>query len=214
MNHQQSRWLYDIFQKHGFNECVEAFEQNIEILGYDKELNRLKQECLQKLEAVTIGRREYIQTEISKYEKCLKDSVNLAYDIRFCDVYNVGKIIWNYVLSKTIIDELGKRVEEKKTKTIPKELRTDIAKKWLEKAIKSGFLNSDYSTTDKLKTKAKKALFAECFSEKIGLRNKYIYFENLWGVSGLSKTRYKSREEIGKVKGGKPIEEFFQQDKI
>ena len=212
MTYEQSKWLYDIFQKHGFNECVEAFEQNIEILGYDEKLNRLKQVCLQKLEKTTVGRSKYIQTEIGKYEQCLRDCIDQINDIRCCDVYNIMKITWNYVLSKTIIDELRKQVEEKEPKTIPNELKTDIAKKWLTKAIENGFLNYDYLTTDKLKTKAQKALFAECFSEKIGLKYKYVYFETLWGVSGLSKIRYKSKEEVGKVKGGEPIEEFFKQD--
>ncbi len=112
----------------------------------------------------------------------------------------------------TLCKELNISVKEEETKTIPNELKTDIAKKWLTKAIENGFLNYDYLTTDKLKTKAQKALFAECFSEKIGLKYKYVYFETLWGVSGLSKIRYKSKEEVGKVKGGEPIEEFFKQD--
>ena len=109
MTYEQSKWLYDIFQKQGFNECVEAVEQNIEILGYDEKLNRLKQVCLQKLEKTTVGRSEYIQTEIGKYEQCLRDCINQINDIRFCDVYNIMKITWNYVLSKTIIDILTKR---------------------------------------------------------------------------------------------------------
>lgn len=111
MTYAQSRWLYDILQEHGFEVCVRAFEQNIETLGYDNELNRQKQLCLQKLEITTIGRSEYIQTEIGKHEQCLRDCMNQINDIRFCDVYNIMKITWNYVLSKTIIDELRKQVE-------------------------------------------------------------------------------------------------------
>lgn len=143
-------------------------------------------------------------------EKIKNGDFNIGYRYTYEEIQNMKddrQKIYN-----TLCKELNISVKEEETKTIPNELKTDIAKKWLTKAIENGFLNYDYLTTDKLKTKAQKALFAECFSEKIGLKYKYVYFETLWGVSGLSKIRYKSKEEVGKVKGGEPIEEFFKQD--
>lgn len=94
--------------------------------------------------------------------------------------------------------------------TLPEELNTDEAKKWLKVAIDGGLLNSDYSPTDKTETKPQKALLAEILSDKIGLKHKYKPFETLWNVSGLSKQRYKSREEIGTVEGGDVITEVFR----
>ena len=93
---------------------------------------------------------------------------------------------------------------------IPDELNTDEAKKWLQVAIDGGLLNGDYSTTDKTKTKPQKALLAETLSEKIRLKHKYKPFETIWGVSGLAKARYKSREETGTVKGGDIITDTFK----
>lgn len=93
---------------------------------------------------------------------------------------------------------------------LPEELNTDEAKKWLQVAIDGGLLNSDYSPTDKTKTKPQKALLAEILSDKIGLEHKYKPFETLWNVKGLSKQRYKTREETGTVKGGYIIEEVFK----
>lgn len=94
-------------------------------------------------------------------------------------------------------------------KKIPDELNTAEAQKWLQVAINSGLLNSNYSTTDKVSTKPQKALLAEILSEKIGLKYKYKLFEILWGVSGLSQQRYKSKYEKGKVKGGEVILKAF-----
>lgn len=93
---------------------------------------------------------------------------------------------------------------------LPKELDTDEAKRWLQVAIDGGLLNADYSTTGKTATKPQKALLAEILSGKIGLECKYKPFEELWNVRGLSKTRYKSREETGNVKGGEAIENVFK----
>ena len=159
-------------------------------------------------------KRNYITELLLKLRDINKKIKNRGYNIGYRYTY---KEIQNMKddrqkIYNTLCKELNISVKEEETKTIPNELKTDIAKKWLTKAIENGFLNYDYLTTDKLKTKAQKALFAECFSEKIGLKYKYVYFETLWGVSGLSKIRYKSKEEVGKVKGGEPIEEFFKQD--
>ena len=100
--------------------------------------------------------------------------------------------------------------ETKNNPILPEVLNTDEAKKWLQVAIDGGLLNSDYSPTDKTETKPQKALLAEILSDKIGLKYKYKPFETLWNVSGLSKQRYKSREETGTVKGGDIITEVFK----
>ncbi len=99
--------------------------------------------------------------------------------------------------------------QEKQSPTLPKELDTPEAKKWLKKAIDGGLLNDDYTTTDKVKTKPQKALLAEILSEKIGLEHKYVSFEKLWDVKKLTQSRYKSKEERGKVCGGELIEAVF-----
>lgn len=94
-------------------------------------------------------------------------------------------------------------------KTIPIELCTPAASGWLQRAVEAGFLDENYMTTDRLKTKAQKALFAEEFSKKTEIKNKYSPFEKLWGIRGLRQQRYKS-EEVGKVNGGLDITVFFE----
>lgn len=110
------------------------------------------------------------------------------------------------------INELRLQLNNEQTdkKKIPDELNTADAQKWFQVAIDSGLLNSDYSATDKVSTKSQKALLAEILSEKIGLKYKWKPFETLWDVKGLSKQRYKSREEKGKVLGGDIIEKAFK----
>lgn len=105
----QSEWIYAILQEHGFEACVEAFKQNIQELRRDKKLEEQKRLCLQKLSVTTADRDGYIQAEISKYEKCMRDSIGMANDNSFCSVYNVISIICNYVVSEAIRDELKKQ---------------------------------------------------------------------------------------------------------
>ena len=109
-----------------------------------------------------------------------------------------------------VVDGLSTEKVEMRPPELPDELNNDEAKKWLQVAIDGGLLNDDYSNTSKTGTKAQKALLAEILSGKIGLEHKYKTFERLWGVSGLSKQRYKSIEEVGKVKGGNIIEDVFR----
>ena len=95
--------------------------------------------------------------------------------------------------------------------TLPVELNTDTARKWLQVAIDGDLLNVDYSTTDKTTTMPQKAQLAETLSDKIGLKNKYKPFEKLWNVSGLAQARYKSKELAGKVMGGDVIKKVFKE---
>ena len=157
MTYAQSKWLYDILQEHGFEECVRAFEQNIETLGYDHNLNFQKQLCLQKLEVTTIGRSEYIQTEIGKYEQCLRESISMVNDMRFCDVYNIMKITWNYVLSKTIIDELKKELLNLNETEKLQSIMTENVKKYFTKAIEAGLMQEEVNGYKWLHNKGMKA---------------------------------------------------------
>jgi hypothetical protein len=42
------------------------------------------------------------------------------------------------------------------------------------------------------------------------LPNKYSAFERLWGERNFNRTRYKSKEEIGKVRGEDEILNLFK----
>lgn len=98
--------------------------------------------------------------------------------------------------------------EEQQPK-IPEELRTKEAVAALKKAVRARLLNADYSPTELTKTKAQKALLAECISDEAGIKNKWKPFENLWGVKNLAQQRNKSKDVIGKVNGGEPIMSVF-----
>ena len=103
----------------------------------------------------------------------------------------IGQLVQRTIFSK------DRQARSEDGVTLPEELNTDTAKKWLQVAIDGGLLNANYSTTDKTKTMPQKAQLAETLSEKIGLKNKYKPFEELWNVSGLSQARYKSKELAG-----------------
>ena len=113
-------------------------------------------------------------------------------------------------LAQKYIDDLNKKVRGCGC-SLPEELNTDGAINLLNKAVAHGLLNSDYSPTEKLKTKPQKALLADILSEKLKLQHKYKPFEELWDVSHLAQQRYKSREEIGKVRGEEYINTLFKQ---
>lgn len=214
----QSEWIYAILQEHGFEACVEAFKQNIQELRRDKKLEEQKRLCLQKLSVTTADRDGYIQAEISKYEKCMRDSISQASDTGLCSVYNVISIVWNYVLSEAIIAELKQQAvglsqnvaESDEEYRFVNQLKEKDTNGVLQKAINGGLLNADYTTTDKVETLSQKALLAEILSERLGLKSKYKPFEMLWGVKNLAKARYKAKEETGKVVGGETIESVFK----
>ena len=141
--YEQCKWLYAIFQEHGFEACVEAFKQNIEELRYDKKLEAQKRLCLQKLSVTTADRDRYIQTEISKYEKCMRDSISQASDTDLCSVYNVISIVWNYVLSEAIIAELKQQAVELPQNVAGgnrQETITDLEMQYFKKAIEAGYM--------------------------------------------------------------------------
>lgn len=139
----QSEWIYAILQEHGFEACVEAFKQNIKGLRFDKKLEEQKRLCLQKLSVTTADRDRYIQTEISKYEKCMRDSISQASDTDLCSVYNVISIVWNYVLSEAIIAELKQQAVELPQNVAGgnrQEKITDLEMQYFKKAIEAGYM--------------------------------------------------------------------------
>lgn len=105
--------------------------------------------------------------------------------------------------------EYSKCYSNVRSSVLPYELDTDEAKNLFKKAIDAGLLNDDYTTTEKTKTKTQKALLAEIISEKLGLKNKWKPFQELWNVEGLAQERYRSKELVGKVRGGEDIEKTF-----
>lgn len=140
----------------------------------------------------------YIQK--SEFEKLLKEYIYTYY----------SPLFW-YVLD--LIKEIAEDLMINATSTpnqIPDELLTDKAKGVLQIAINGGLLNNDYSLTDKVNTNPKKALLADTISLRIWGTAKYKVFERLWGCKGLAKARYKSREEIGKVRGGEIVTNIFK----
>ena len=143
MGYSQSEWLYAILQEHGFEACVEAFKQNIKKLRYDEKIEELKRLCLQKLSITTADRDKYIQAEISKYEKCMRDSISQASDTGLCSVYNVISIVWNYVLSEAIIAELKQQAVELPQNVAGgnrQEKITDLEMQYFKKAIEAGYM--------------------------------------------------------------------------
>jgi hypothetical protein len=93
---------------------------------------------------------------------------------------------------------------------IPKELNTEQVKDVLCKALKSGLLDDNYKPTH-LMTKAMIALLAdELYNRELVGYNRYSIFEKWWDMKGLSKCRYKSREQVGKVRDQEKILALFK----
>lgn len=193
MGYSQSEWLYAILQEHGFEACVEAFKQNIKKLRYDEKLEELKRLCLQKLSVTTADRDGYIQAEISKYEKCMRDSISQASDTGLCSVYNVISIIWNYVLSETIIAELRQQQAVKLPKNVADSDRqgkmTDRGKLYFNKAIEAGYMQETENGYRWLHNNGMKASLGyflhRVLNPKGTAQIPYQRMENLFNVSRL-----------------------------
>lgn len=161
-------------------------------------------------EALIRRLRHKLQIYVEWYGNC-KDNRRTG---KYCHLYSGLNGVCHEWLS--IIDAAFPQIQPQKAgsedgATLPDELNTDTARKWLQVAIDGDLLNVDYSTTDKTKTMPQKAQLAETLSDKIGLKNKYKPFEKLWNVSGLAQARYKSKELAGKVMGGDVIKKVFKE---
>lgn len=102
MDYKQNEWLYDILRKHGFDEAVQAFKDNIAALGFDGKLAHWVGEEVAKLDIATVSREEYVKNRLAEWEREMLEMRTLANDDMKCDRYNVGIIIWNYVLAEAV----------------------------------------------------------------------------------------------------------------
>ena len=88
-------------------------------------------------------------------------------------------------------------------------LDTPEAQQLWEKAIEAGWVDADRQPTNRLSTKAAKAVFAYVLIEMLNIpQPAYVPFEALWGVTGLQKS-YSSGNAYGK--NNKLKEEIKQQ---
>ncbi len=95
---------------------------------------------------------------------------------------------------------------ERQAVVFPKELLTEQAMVYWERAKKAGFVNEDYSFNG---TKYQMAYFAEKFSMKLGLKNKWRPFIELWHFKYFAQTRRESIERIGYVARQNEIDQIF-----
>jgi hypothetical protein len=147
-----------------------------------------------------LGIRHKIDALLSKtradkknYEATLKDGIVLKDDV-------------------SISDQNTDTTEPQQNQILPDSLNTEEARKWLNVAIEGGLLDANYQPTEKIKTKALIALLADILKDKMGL-SVYKPFESLWNVQELSKQRYKSKNEVGKVVGEEEIYKVFSESK-
>lgn len=137
--------------------------------------------------------------------KC-PDYAKMRNKLFFCEDYTYQRI--TYLLK----DKLGSKIidsskEKEKRVLLPRELDLQKAHKYWDRAIKTGFVNKDYSFNG---TKYQMALFAECMAEKLVLKHKWKPFIKLWNFDKFSQTRRESRERFGKVDKGAEIEHIFK----
>lgn len=109
MHYEQQMWLYAILCEHGFDEAVQAFKDNIATLGFDGKLAHWVGEEVAKLDIATVTREEYVRDRLSKCERTMREMRTFANDDMKCDRYNVGIIIWNYVLAEAVRAALSER---------------------------------------------------------------------------------------------------------
>ena len=79
MDYKQNEWLYDILRKHGFDEAVQAFKDNIAALGFDGKLAHWVGEEVAKLDIATVSREEYVKNRLAEWEReMLEGSISQA----------------------------------------------------------------------------------------------------------------------------------------
>ncbi len=122
--------------------------------------------------------------------------------------HDIGNVI-NRFSQRPESEQNTDTTKEDHNQIFPNELDREDVKRWLNVAVENGFLDADYQPTERLKTKAQKALLADEIRQKTGLKE-YRPFEQLWNETGLARQRYNSREYVGTVKGGEEIIKMFK----
>ena len=86
-------------------------------------------------------------------------------------------------------------------------LDTPKAQQLWTKAIDAGWVDTDRQPTNRLDTKAAKAVFANVMIEKLNVpRPGYVPFEALWGVAGLQNSYSSGIERNVKAHPTNPVE--------
>lgn len=101
MDYKQNEWLYDILRKHGFDEAVNAFKENIAKLGYEGKLEYWVGVEVAKLNDTTVGREEYLDSRIAEWEREMRAMRTVATDEMKRDKYQTVLYSWNYVLAQS-----------------------------------------------------------------------------------------------------------------
>lgn len=162
----------------------------------------------------------YIEKECISATKAMAgivQSVNGIYKDVKCDRINVVNYIFNKERAKALrafLDECRNTCG--KAGGLAPELQEPRAQAILDKAVKAGILNGDYSPSDKLKTKTLRAYFAMKFSEAVGWKDafgkpqpRYAPFEKLWNEIGYGNLmRVKEYNSKG-VQGGDIVDNLF-----
>lgn len=96
-------------------------------------------------------------------------------------------------------------------KILPKELDTDEARRWLSKTIEKGFMVDGYQWAQET-TRYQIAYWVEvaCDKDKLGIKNKWKWAQDIWGLKGLAQTRKESIDRFGKVEREKDIDDCFK----
>lgn len=188
------QYVYDCYKL--LNENVGIFENWLNLISIDE---------IARLSKLSI---------VSSFIDISKAFIKLCEESYICsdEVHGTDDIIDKfYRLLKLWLNLWLEKESQIKPKQIPDELTSDEATRWLQVAIDGGLLNEDYSPTDKVGTKALKALLAEILSEKIfGVTNRFKPFELLWNDSGFSKQRHNSINYVCKVRGQEIIFNIFK----
>lgn len=91
---------------------------------------------------------------------------------------------------------------------LPDELATEQALKYWERAKEQGLINADYSF---IGTIYERAYFADEFSNKLGIKAKWKYFQILWNCKNMAQDHYELSNYYGLIKLDfeKKIEKVF-----
>lgn len=144
MSYNQSKWLYDILQEHGFDVCVDAFKQNISVLERKDDLDKFVKYHLKRLSITTVNRQDYLQGEIRKCENLMMKSMDQAHDDMFCTAYNVDDIVYNYVAAEALRAKLLAENEA----CCGRELQNAQHARYMQIAAMLGDINNDNVVDD------------------------------------------------------------------
>ena len=167
-----------------------------------REINQVKLDTLKELLPYDYKYPKDFDNNYAKFKHFVtqdEDMLKLNYGrcgkYIFCNKPKLDECdVMMFVEMDVVLEMIHKEMRKLMERNMPeKPIADGVADKYWQRLIKSGFVDRHHQLLPD--TSRKQATYiAEIFAEKLGLKNKWKYFEQLWQISNLAQEKWDSQQ--------------------